>query len=52
MYSGDRMNLQVKEFGRKVIIDVRLGKAVWNKSKKRLTINYTDSPQRLNKGPR
>jgi len=52
MYTGDRLGLMIREFGRKVVIDIRLGKAIWNKKRKRLTVTYDDSQSRTIKAAR
>jgi hypothetical protein len=52
MYTGDRLGLMIREFGRKVVIDIRLGKAVWDKKRKRLTVAYDDSQYRTKKAAR
>jgi hypothetical protein len=49
MAYGDRFNLSVKDFGRKVLITVNRGKIVSSRDGKTATITYTDSPVR---GPR
>ncbi len=52
MYTGDRLALMIREFGRKVVIDIRLGKADWNEKRKRLTVTYDDSKSRTIKAAR
>jgi hypothetical protein len=44
MAYGDRFNLSVKDFGRKVLITVNRGKIVSSRDGKTATITYTDSP--------
>jgi hypothetical protein len=43
---GDRMGLMVKNFGRQVVIDIRLGEAKLSKNRKRLTITFPESQSR------
>jgi hypothetical protein len=45
MAYGDRMTLEIKDFGRKVVISVSRGKIVCRNNKK-ATITYSDSPVR------
>jgi hypothetical protein len=46
MAYGDRFALEVKEFGKKVVITLKRGKAECSPDGKRVTINYKDSPVR------
>ena len=46
MAHGDRMGLMIKNFGKTVVIDIRLGKPKWDERRKRLTIHYQDAPMR------
>jgi hypothetical protein len=52
MAYGDRFVLEVKDFGRKVVINVKRGKAECSNNGKRVTITYTDSHARGPKKPR
>ncbi len=46
MAYGDRMALEVKEFGRKIVVEVKRGKAKLSKNGKKLTITYHDAQAR------
>ena len=43
---GDRFSLTVKEFGRKIVIELNRGKAKLSEDGKTVTITYRDSPVR------
>lgn len=46
MAYGDRMTLEIKDFGRKVVIQVKRGKTEVSKHGKKVTISYHDAPAR------
>jgi hypothetical protein len=46
MAYGDRFTMDVKDFGRKVVITLKRGKAVCTENGKRVTISYEDSSVR------
>ena len=43
---NDRFRMTVKEFGRRIVIELNRGTATVSDDKKTVTINYNDSPTR------
>ncbi len=52
MAFGDRLNISIKDFGRRVVITARRGTIELSDDRKTATVNYRDDETRRKKLPR